>query len=35
MVTITKAAIEKIQEEMEHYTKQGEMLFLRLGMGLG
>lgn len=35
MVQITKAAIEKIHEEMNNFTKEKETLFLRLGMGLG
>lgn len=35
MVTITKAAVTKIKEEMDHYLKAGEVLFLRLGMGIG
>lgn len=35
MVTITKAALEKIHEEMEYLDNQDQDLFLRLGLGLG
>lgn len=35
MITITTSAIEKIKEELTHYLKQGEMLFVRLSMGIG
>lgn len=36
MVTVTKAAITKIKEEMAYYNQEKvEELFLRLGMGVG
>ncbi len=35
MVTITKPAIEKMQEEIDQYVKQGENYFIRLSMGAG
>jgi hypothetical protein len=36
VVSITKAAIEKIKEEMAYHTEEkSNELFLRLGMGVG